>query len=244
MYRHKFVHTSNVKRFLLGSASLNERGAPEASILLLEGNAGLGKSRTAEWWAMQNDAIFLRIKAKYTPHWLLTDLLTELGEQASAHSCEKLYNQAVGILAKEPRPIVLDEVEAGLKNIEVLETVRDLSDLVELPVIFVGREYVWGKLAKHPQFRTRIGARVSFSACAIEDVRLCFDELCEVKVDDGIIETTHKQSDGHIREIINAVANAERIAKRKRLDLLTAADVEGVHLVREFQRAKGGVKAA
>lgn len=243
MYRHKFVHTSNVKRFLLGLSELDERGAPEASILLLDGNAGLGKSRTAEWWAMQQDAIFLRLKAACTPHWLLTDLVTELGEQAPAHSCEKLYNQAAGVLAKDPRPIVVDEVEAGLKNIKVLETVRDLSDLVEIPVVFVGREYVWGELKKKPHFRTRIGAHASFFQCTAEDVRLCFDELCEVEVDDSVVEKALAQSDGHIREIVNAVANAERIAKRKRLDLVTAAAVDGVDLVRGFQRAKG-VKAA
>lgn len=236
MHAHKFVHTSNVKRFLLASASLNERGAPEASIMLLSGNAGFGKSRTGEWWAMQNDAIFLRLKAACTPHWLLTDLVKELGEQAPAHSCEKLYNQAAGVLAKDPRPIVLDEVEAGLKNIKVLETVRDLSDLVEIPVIFVGREFVWADLARHPQFRTRIGARVEFGPCAKEDVRACFAALCEVAVDDAVIDAAFDQSEGHIREIVNAIANVERMAKRKRLENVAHGDVAGVDLVREFQR--------
>ncbi|TCS62558.1 AAA family ATPase [Varunaivibrio sulfuroxidans] len=236
MHRNKFVHTSNVKRFLLGLSELNERGAPEASILLLEGNAGLGKSRTAEWWSMQQDAIFIRLKAACTPHWMLTDLVKELGEQAPAHSCENLYNQAAGVLAKDPRPIVVDEVEAGLKNIKVLETVRDLSDLVEIPVVFVGREFVWGELKKKQHFRTRVGAHASFFQCTFDDVRLCFDELCEVRVDDSIVEKTHTQSDGYIREIVNAVANIERIAKRKRLDLVTSDDVDGVDLVRGFQR--------
>jgi len=81
-------------------------------------------------------------------------MVQSLGEQAPAHSCERLFNQAVGYLAKAPRPVVVDEVENGLSDIKVLETVRDISDTVDIPVVFLGREYVKGTLWRHKHFRS------------------------------------------------------------------------------------------
>ena len=235
--KNNFVNTSNVSRFLTAAASLEDRGAPEASIMLVGGNAGFGKSKTGEWWAVQQDAVYIRVKAAATPHWVLTDLVKLLGEQAAAHSCENLFGQAVGILAKMPRPVVVDEVENTLSNIKVLETLRDISDLVEIPLVLIGREFVYGSLIKYPQIRTRIGVRVDFSEATLADTKKCVDELCEVDVTEDVIKLIHDQSEGHIRETIKAIANVERMGKRNK-KTVTLENVKNVTLVHEWQRAK------
>ncbi|MGB0747149.1 MAG: AAA family ATPase [Magnetospiraceae bacterium] len=237
-----FVRTANVNRFLSAVSAIDQRGASEASWLLISGDAGLGKSKTAEWWATHNDAIEIRLKAAATPHWFLTDLVGVLGEVAPAHSCEKLFYQAMDHLSKSPQPIVVDEVENVLKGdrLETLEMVRDISDMTEAPVILVGREYVWGRLSRHKHFRTRISARADFSPLSLEDVTKCFGELSEVPVDEEVIADVHKASEGHIREVVNAIANAERIGKRAPGETVTRKSVGNTSLVRDWQRTKAG----
>lgn len=229
----KFVQTSNVSRFLTAVAALDDRAAPEACMALIQGQAGLGKTRTARWWAMQSDAIMLRIQESMTPTWLLKDLVTELGEQVPASRVEKLFQQVVGIMARNPRPIVVDEAERAIKNIAILENLRDLSDLMEMPVILVGREYTWGQLKRHTQIKTRISSSADFEKATIEDIRLLATELCEVKVADDVIQIINDQSEGYVREILKALKNAERIAMRAKSDEVTAKLVDGKTLVQE-----------
>jgi len=233
----KFVETANVKRFMLATAAIEQRAAREACIVLVQAEAGYGKSATGQQWAIKQDAVFLRLKAACTPKWLLTDLVAALGEQAPANRCESLFNQAVGFLAKDPKPIVVDEVENGLANLKVLETMRDLSDLVDVPVIFLGRNHVWGRLQREKQFRTRIGARADFTRTTLEDVKKCVTELCEVEVDDAIVTAITEQSEGHIREVIKAIKNVERIGF-KAGGKVTAEMIQGNPLTHEWQREK------
>lgn len=229
-----FVRTSNVDRFLAAVSALDDRAAPEACMALIQGEAGLGKTRTGRWWAMQSDAILLRIKESMTPTWLLKDLVTELGEQVPASRVEKLFQQVVSIMARNPRPIIVDEAERAIKNIAILENLRDLSDLMEMPVVLVGREYTWGKLKRHTQIKTRISSSTEFQKATIEDINLLATELCEVRVSDDVIQMINDQSDGYVREILKALKNAERIALRAKADEVTAALVGNKTLVQEI----------
>lgn len=227
--RSKFVKTANVKRFLAGIGQLEERGAPEASLMLVSGDAGHGKSRTAAWWSVQSglNACFIRLKAAATPHWLLTDLVRELNETAPAHSCEKLFAQAIGVLVTDPRPIVVDEIEAGLKDIRVIETLRDISDVAEVPVVMVGREYVGGALRRHSQIDSRISARVDFHPVTAADVDLLAAELCQVTIAEDLRAHIHAESGGRVRNVVKALANAERAARRKGKDEIGIKDIQG-----------------
>ncbi len=238
--RPRFVKTTNVERFAAAVGSLNQRGAPEASFMLVGGDAGYGKSRCGQWWAVQNGAVLIRIKAAATAHWVLTDLVKALGERTPAHSCERLFTQAVGILAKDPRPIVIDEVENALAHeLKVLETIRDVSDLIEVPVILIGREYVRRKLKRHRQFWTRISAAVEFGPCSLSDVAKCCTELAEVPIAEDLVAAIHQQSEGHIREVIKAIRNVERVGLRQNRNKPVELDhMKGLPLCQDFQRRK------
>ena len=243
--KQKFVQTSNVRRFMNGVAAVDERGAPEASMVLVSGQPGYGKSRCAAWWAIQNDAVLIRLKAACTPHWFLTDLVRELGEHAPASNCEKLFGQAIGTLARQPRAIVLDEVENALnRDITVLETMRDISDMVEVPVILVGREFVQSKLKRHRQLWGRLSARIEFGPATLEDVGLCIKELCAVPVADDVLPRVLGETEGHIREIVNAIKNIEQAGKRNGGKPVTLAQLGDRPLVHDWQRAAPTRQAA
>lgn len=234
----KFVQTSNVSRFLTGVAVLEDRAAPEACFALIQGQAGLGKTRTAKWWAMQHNAVFLRIQESMTPTWLLRDLVNELGDQVPANRVEKLFQQVVGTMARSPRPIVIDEAERAIKNISILENLRDLSDLMEMPVVLVGREYTLSRLKRHTQLYTRISSTVSFEKAKRDDVVLLANELCEVNVHDDVIDIIMKQADGYVREIMKALKNIERMGLRNKSVPVTADMLKGKDLCREDASSK------
>lgn len=235
--RNVFVQTENVNRFLAAIANLDQRGAPEACWVVVTGDAGHGKTQTGIWWSLQNNAINLRLKAAVTPHWLLTDLVRELGENAPANSCEKLFAQAFELLARDPRPIVVDEVENAIrKDMAVLETLRDLSDLAEFPVILFGRENVKGALRRQRQIWTRIAGLAEFGPASREDVSKLCAELAEVTIGDELVEEIHRQSEGHIRQVVKAIKTAETAARRNRADSIDLAAFKGKPLCHDFQR--------
>lgn len=242
--RNTFVKTSNVQRFLTGMGQVEERGAPEACFLLCVGDAGHGKSRTGQWWGVQNGAVRVRLKAAATAHWFLTDLVRELGE-VPTHTCERLFAQSIESLVRDPRPIVVDEIENGLaRDLAVVETIRDVADLVEVPVVLIGRDYVRAKLKRQRQIWTRISAVVEFTAATRADVALCCAELAEVKVSGDLVDEITKQSEGYIREVVKAIKNVERVGLRLKGEVVELDDMRGAPLTQEWQRRGPHAKAA
>lgn len=236
--KHKFVQTSNVTRFLAATDAVQDPGASEACFMLVDGDAGFGKSECGQWWAVRNGGVFLRVKAACTPFWILSDLVTELGEPARAHSCEKLFNHAIELLIKDPRPIVVDEVESALHDIRVLETLRDVSDLVEVPVIMLGREHVWAAIRKHNHFRSRISARASFGKATFQDVERLVSELCEVPVAADLIKRIEAESEGRVREIVKAIKNVERVGLRNKGRRVGEELMDGKPLCHDWQKRR------
>ncbi|MEO1752046.1 ATP-binding protein [Thiofaba sp. EF100] len=233
--RHRFAITSNVEKFLGGVQVVDERGASEASMLLVTGDPGYGKTSTVQWWAAQHGAVYLRAKASYTPHWMLTELVRELGH-APARRSEDLFAQAMGVLARDPRPLVIDEVEHALHDSRVLESVRDLTDMTEVTTVLVGMEHVQAKIARFAQISSRIAAVVHFSAATVEDVRVCCDTVCEVGVADDLVAEIHRQAAGRLREVMNAIAQVERVGKASGAKLVELSMIGKQRLVHDWQR--------
>lgn len=234
--RNRFVKTSNVDRFLAAMGDVEQRGAPEASILLVGGDAGFGKSRTGTWWHIQHDSVMIRMKAACTARWVLQDLNAALGEPDTHGRTQKLFGTAVGSLAKNPKPILVDEVEYALQNdIKALEILRDISDTVDVPLILLGREYVYKRLERHRQLYTRISGYAEFQPATAADVQLCVDELCEVPAAEEVVARIGAESEGHIREIVKAIANVERVGKRNKGKTVTLDLIQGRPLCRDWQ---------
>lgn len=212
--RPGFAKTSNVQRFLNGISIVDERGAKEASMMLVTGDPGYGKTATMFWWALQHNAVYLRAKANYTPFWLLSELVQELKGRPVRNS-EELMRQVVISIMREPRPIIIDEVEHTFRDLKVLETIRDLVDLLAVPMILVGTDQVQNRVARFAQFSSRIAAVVQFRPASLGDVKTCCDFKCEVPVADDLVEEIHRQTGGRIREVMNAIAMVERHGKAR-----------------------------
>ena len=221
----KFVSVSNVDRFLAGRDKVARRGAPEASWHLVMGEPGFGKTKTLTWHRLQTTSVLLRAKSGWTLNWALRDLVGELGLQPE-RSREKLYEQAVTACAMQQRDIIVDEIEHALRHSEIIEAFRDLSDEVEVPIIIGGMKGVDKRLKRYPQIYSRIASVTEFQKCSIDDVRLCCTELCEIEIADDLAALIHNHTGGRLREVLNYIAEAERIGKRSG-KTVSAADLGG-----------------
>jgi len=235
---NRFVKTSNVMDFLAGFTALETRGAAESCFLLIAGKAGLGKTSTVRWWGLSNqiNAIYIRATKKITPHWILAEIVRSLGQEPDRRM-EYVFAQALKLVATARRPIIIDEAEHCLDDPAVLESVRDITDLTETPVILVGYDKIRAKIQPYEQLSSRISAVVEFKAYKLEDVRTCCSELAEVEIADDLVESILKSSGGRIRLIKEAVASAERHGKRNKLSTVTLADMRGQVVINDWTKA-------
>jgi hypothetical protein len=166
---------------------------------------------------------------------MLSELVGELVGSQTGGTTETLFGIALRELAKQQRPIVIDEAWNMLHDARLLETLRDLSDLVENLIVIGGEHRVTNRLSmRFPQISSRITEIVEFKAATKADVRVCCDTLAEVPIADCLVEDIHRASGGYLREIKNAIARAEAFGKRNAAGkTVTARDLHGQELCRD-----------
>lgn len=233
--KKQFVKTENYERFRTGITAVENRGAAEASLMLVTSEAGYGKSTTVDNWAIANGAAYIRAKEGYTPSWFKSDLAENLKIDSRGRPKE-LFARIAGYIGTHQIPVVIDEVEHCLdNNAAVLEAVRDLSDLTEVLVIMVGMGEVQAKIARHKQISSRIARVVEFQPASIVDVDLTCKQLAEVEIEKDLIQEILNVSGGRMREVLNAIATVENTAKRNGATKVSLADMAGQSLNHDWQ---------
>lgn len=248
--RQKFVKTSNVLRFDAAVSALKKRGASEACIMVVDGEPGLGKTTSLSRFASQNRAIYIRAKKQFRPTWFLNEILKEL-RQEPPHSFEKKFELTLKTLVQRQHQalstgqtfaLIIDEADHISNKPDVMETARDLSDMLEMPLILVGMGKIRKNLVRFPQISSRISQYVEFKPATIADVRLFFDEKCEVPVADDLVKFVHQVTQGMNREIKEALAFVERFGKRTppsgKDGRLTLRDMSGQHIVNDRETGR------
>jgi DNA transposition AAA+ family ATPase len=233
--------TVNFQNFMTSTRRVEGRGAAEAGWLLVLGEPGLGKSRAMSYYSVTQNSVFLRAKAAWTVNWMLRELVTELGEQPARRS-EHLLDQAVKHFAVNAgRTLIVDEVDHAMHDIRVLESIRDISDMTEITVIIGGMRGAERKLRRHPHIYSRIADVCRFEAASLADTRAMCAALCEAEVAEDLAIELHRQAGGYFREIVNAIAEVERMAKRKKIAVIQLADMGGQRLTNDGRStARGG----
>ena len=203
----------NVARFTAGIELVRQRGAVEASWMVIDAEPGLGKSPTLEWFSVQEDAPLVRAKAGWTVSWALRDLAAALDLEPK-RSSKQNFDQIVSELIIRERTLVVDEINHAAKTLKVLETLRDITDMTQTMLIVGGHKGTANTLKAHKQIYDRISTFVNFTHASVRDVRALCDQQCEVPVDDSGVEEIHRQTGGIHRNVMNAIARVEMIGKR------------------------------
>lgn len=242
-----FVPTNNYRRFIEALKRLETRGAREASMLLVSGAPGRGKSNITEGWAAQSGAIFLRANKGWTPSAFMRALAIELKIDHSGVG-DTLFDRILKHLSSLGFPsIIIDEVQHCLADqASVLEKVRDFSDRTKSPIVLVaGEDGVLTKIRKYPQIASRIAENVEFDLAAPDDVAVICKTLAECEVKTDLVQLIHRDSKGVLRLVMNAISTVESVARANNLTAIGVAQFKdaGIPLCVDWQagaRRQGG----
>lgn len=233
-----FVKTKNYELFRTAVTTVENRGAAEASLLLVTARPGFGKSTTVDHWAISSGAAYLRAKEGWTPTWFRNELAENLKIDPTGRP-KDVFARIAGFIGSNQVPLVIDEVEHCMANkAAVLEAIRDLSDLTEVLVVLVGMDKVEATISRYQQISSRIASVVEFKAADPEDVIQTCNQLSEVEIQTELIKEIYKQSEGRMRQVLNAIARVEATAKRNDLKTVTLNDMAGQTLTHDWQARK------
>lgn len=207
---------SNEVRFLSAVRQVENRGAREASWLLVKGDPGYGKSKTLARYGLRTHSMIVRAKADWTPAWMLKDIAAALGLQQS-HRVNVLFEAICAELMTRGCPhLIIDEIDHAAGSRRVLETLRDITDTTECILIAGGMKGSEGALKRYTQIYSRVADIVAFNAASTDDVRRMCDTLSDVKIADDLVEHIQRATLGRLRLVMNALARVEAAGRKNR----------------------------
>ncbi|QOL80435.1 AAA family ATPase [Pseudooceanicola spongiae] len=237
--RNTFVETENFRRFVGALKSLDERGAEEACIVIVDGKPGLGKTTTLSRWVVQTGSIYLRAQKGWDYSWFMQELLAELSvDPRSIRGRRDRFERVLqelqdrserAALEDKVFGIVIDECDMISRRPEIMEAIRGISDLKFLPTVLVGMGKLRDDLRRYPQIESRAPNKIDFRPLSVEDTKILIEGRCEVPVANDLIAFVCRASKGFSREILDAIKSIERFGRRFDIgsDGVTVADMAG-----------------
>ena len=211
-----FVKTNNVKRFITMMNNLQNRAEGVPGMALVYGEPGLGKTQTINWWAFKNNAILVRCTQLMSARWLLSEILEEMGE-IYGYKISDCFKLVVRNLLVNPQIIIIDEVDYLTVDSRAVETLRDIHDKTNVPIVLVGMINAKSRLKKFNHLYDRLSEIVKFEKFSKADIKTIVQELSEVEITDCAIRYIYTNLN-RFRQIVKAINKAEIIAKANGLN--------------------------
>lgn len=211
-----FVKTNNVKKFIAMMNNLQNRAEGVPGMGLVYGEPGLGKTQTINWWAYKNNAILVRCTQLMTARWLLNEILDEMGEL----NCSKLadcFKVIVRNLITEPQILIIDEIDYLTVDSRAVETLRDIHDKTNVPIILVGMTNAKSRIKRFRHLYDRLSEIVQFKPFTKADVIGIVKELSEVEMTDCAIKSIYSNVN-RFRQIVKIINKAELYAQSNGLN--------------------------
>lgn len=214
--KRTFAITKNVERFTAGIEAIETPIKGRVGMGLLFGEPGTGKTEMTQKYAADNDYPYIRATDIMSRRSLLARIVGELGE-APAFRADELFNQAVEQLLDRPRTLIIDEVDYLCRG-GMVEVLRDLNDITNVPILLVGMHQVDKKLKRFRHLWDRFSAVIRFRTFDLADVEKLAKQICEVDITPEGIKFIHDRGFGKFRRTMVWFARAERIARVNKLE--------------------------
>ena len=182
---------------------------------LVYGEPGLGKSQTALWLACKYDGIYLRASNLMTGRWLLEEMVKELDEIPRFLTSDN-FNIVVKKLKQNPQIIFIDEIDYLINNYKTIETLRDIHDKTECPIVLVGMSLVHKKIERYTHLYDRVSEILKFEVFTTNDVGQIINQLSEISFTPNAIEYIHTKYN-RFRQIVQLINQIETFAKDNNL---------------------------
>ncbi len=224
--RKIFVKTKNVKQMVSMLNRLRDRGEGIPGMGLIYGEPGLGKTYAITWWSAQNDAILIRSANLMSARWLLEEIVEELGE-IPYNKYSDIFNQVVSQLLKTPKTIIVDEIDYLTIDSRAVETLRDIHDKTDVPIVLVGMATANKRLQRHKHLYDRLLEIIKFEPFCKQDINEIIDQLSEITFTDCAKKLLFSKTN-RFRQIVKTITKAEQLAKAngiKEIDEITLKEV-------------------
>jgi len=216
-----FAITQNMRRFLAGIEVLRQPIKGRIGIMLVYGPYGTGKTKAGQWFYTQNGAPYMRAYEGCSRRMLLSCLVDSLQVKPKFRSSD-LFEQLLALMDEEIQPIIIDEADYLISE-GIIETVRDISDMTNAPIVLMGMENFEKDLKAYPHIIDRVTVTVKFELFNEAEIAEYAERICEVKLSDDAISFIRRHSQGRLRMTTTWLQVAERIAKGHKLEEITAA---------------------
>ena len=213
--RKIFVKTNNVRNFIGLVENLQNRPKNIPKMGLVYGEPGLGKSQTALWLACKYDGIYIRASNLMTSRWLVEEIVREMDELPRYLTSDN-FNVVISKLSQKPKIIFVDEIDYLMNNYKSVETLRDIHDKTDCPIVFVGMGLAHRKLERYKHLYDRFSEIVKFETFGVEDLSQIFSQLSEIPFTPDSIEYIHKKYN-RFRQIVQLINQMEIFAKDNNL---------------------------
>lgn len=189
------------------------------------GPSGYGKSKAAVYGANRYRAAYVECDQFTTAKSLLTLILKELGVTAPRGTVPDLIEQAILILATDPRrPLIIDEAH-HVAHKRFIDLARTLHDKSTAPVILIGEETLPRSLAQFERVHNRILDWQAAVPLDREDFRILAQATFpRLKLSDELVARILSETKGNTRRVLVNLAKAEEVASISGVDTVALAD--------------------
>lgn len=211
--KHKIVEVKNMLRTEHLLDSLLNRSTMVPGIGLIHGPSGFGKTTAVEYLFNQDEVngIYIRCYRTDTVTSLLEQICREIGI-TPRHTLRSMVDGIVEVVRRDQMCLFIDEADYIVGNSRILETLRDIYDATEQPLVLVGMEEIARRISQRKQLFNRISQWIEFKPADLDDVALIAKEMLEVPVniDEELLDLIRRRSNGMVRTIVSALDKIEK----------------------------------
>lgn len=191
-----------------------ERQPHLPGMVVFYGPSGYGKSTAAAYVRNKLDAVYVECKSSWTKKALLTEILLETGLQP-AKTIYEMSNQINEYLADTGRALIVDEMDHLVEK-KAVETIRDIYEGSQAPILLIGEEQLPAKLERWERFHGRILDWTGAQGVSLEDVAHLARLYCpELDIDEHLLIKIHTLAKGSARRVCVNLANVQEQAQRQ-----------------------------
>lgn len=212
--KYGIVPVKNIARLAQAAKSLTSRNRGMPGMGIVDGATGLGKTVATTWLMASQRGVFVRPFSVSSPASFLGSICKELDIEAKG-SCARMLDGIVERLARDPRPVFIDEADKLVSNKRLIETTRDIHDLSTAPVILIGEGTLRRKIEIIPRLAGRVLEVVEFQPLDLDDAKLMAEQLCEIKLDPELVKHINDTAKGSTRLNVVALQKVENVAKAR-----------------------------
>jgi hypothetical protein len=209
---YKLAPVKNVVAFDKTFAALTSRPAGTPGLGLVYGFTGAGKTTTIIHKIVTSGAVYVRAMALWNPTRMCAAICHELGIQPSTQAAETI-DKIIVRMQDTGKALFIDEADYLLWKKPLIESIRDLHDVSNVPIVLIGMSGIEIKVQKYAQLDSRFAQKVKFNPMDCEDVSLLAKTCCEAPLADDLIEYLQVQIKGSMRLAMVNLPTIERVAQ-------------------------------